>query len=75
MIGNRLPRKYLAAYKAAGRKYFSRVMKSHLIPVGKDGGVWEQGVVRAFKHFRSQRLALICKTFEKEAGVKLFRKG
>ena len=58
----------------AGRKYFPRVMKSHLIPVGNDGGVWEQGIVRAFKLFRSQRLKVICKTFEKEAGLKLFRK-
>jgi hypothetical protein len=73
-IGKRLPRKYMAAYQAAGRKYFPRVMKSHLIPVGKEGGVWEKGIVRAFKHFRSQRLTLICKTFEKEAGLKLFRK-
>jgi hypothetical protein len=74
MIGKRLPRKYLAAYHASGRKYFSRVMKSHLIPAGKDGAVWDQGVVRSFKRFRAQRLALICKAFEKEAGIKLFRR-
>ena len=49
--------------------------KNCSISVGKDGAVWEHGVVRSFKHFRSQRLALICKTFEKEAGIKLFRKG
>lgn len=75
MIGKKLPRKYLAAYQSAGRRYFPRVMKSHLIPAGKDSAVWEHGVVRAFKNFRSQRLALICKAFEKEAGIKLFRKG
>jgi hypothetical protein len=75
MIGKKLPRKYLATYQSAGRRYFARVMKSHLIPAGKDGAVWEHGVVRAFKLFRSQRLALICKAFEKEAGIKLFRKG
>ena len=75
MIGKKLPRKYLATYQSAGRGYFARVMKSHLIPAGKDGAVWEHGVVRAFKLFRSQRLALICKAFEKEAGIKLFRKG
>lgn len=74
MIGKKLPRKYLANYQLTGRRYFARVMRSHLIPVGKDGAVWEHGVVRAFKLFRSQRLALICKAFEKEAGIKLFRK-
>ena len=74
MIGKKLPRKYLEAYRMAGRKYFARVMKSHLIPVGKEEGVWERGVVRAFKSFRSERLVLICKAFEKEAGIRLFRR-
>lgn len=74
MIGKKLPRKYLEAHRAAGRKHFPRVMRSHLIPVGKEGGVWERGVVRAFKRFRSERLALICKAFEKEAGIRLFRR-
>lgn len=73
-IGNRLPRKYLAAYREIGRERFRRVMKSHLIPVGTDSGVWDKGVVDAFKRFRHSRLALICSAFEKEAGMKLFRK-
>ncbi len=71
----RLPRHYLDEYREAGRKRFRRVMKSHLIPVGKESGVWEQGVVRAFRIFRQHRLALICSEFEKEAGIKLFRRG
>jgi len=49
-------------------------MRSHLIPVGNDNGVWQRGAVRAFKQFRKERLALICASFEKEAGIKLFRK-
>ncbi len=73
-IGMRLPRNYLADYCDAGRSRFRRVMRSHLIPVGNDSGVWERGVVRAFKQFRQQRLALICSEFEKEAGTKLFRR-
>ena len=75
MIGSKLPHTYLAVYRENGRKHFSRDMRSHLIPVGKDGGVWERGVVRAFKQFRAERLALICRAFEKEAGMKLFRNG
>jgi hypothetical protein len=45
-----------------------------LIPVGDDSGVWELGVVGAYKKFRQQRLALICAKFEKAAGIPLFRK-
>jgi hypothetical protein len=73
-IGMRLPRYYLDDYREAGRQQFQRVMRSHLIPVGAESGVWQHGVVRAFKQFRQQRLALICTEFEKEAGIKLFRK-
>ncbi len=74
MVGMRLPRRYLADYRDSGRNHFARVMKSHLIPVGIESGVWERGTVQAFKHFRAERLALISKAFEKEAGFKLFRK-
>lgn len=73
-IGMRLPRYYLNDYREAGRKQFRRVMRSHLIPVGDESGVWERGVVRSFRRFRQQRLALICAEFEKAAGIKLFRR-
>ena len=43
--------------------------------VTTDSGAWEQGVVRGFRKFRQQRLALICAAFEKAAGMRLFRKG
>ncbi len=74
-IGMRLPRRYLTTYgEDLGRRQLRRVMKSHLIPAGKDRGVWERGRVRAFKQFRRERLALICSEFEKEAGTRLFRR-
>ena len=73
-IGMRLPSRYMADYSVAGRQQFRQVMRSHLIPVGDDSGVWERGVVKAFKLFRKQRLALICSEFEKVAGMKLFRR-
>lgn len=72
-IGMRVPRKYLAEYAAEGRDRFRKVMRSHLIPVGEDSGVWERGVVRGFKKFRQQRLKMISVQFEKVAGMKLFR--
>jgi hypothetical protein len=73
-IGSRLPCNYLASYRDANRKAFYKAMKSHLIPVRGDSGVWEQSTAKAFKGFRSERLALICKAFESEAGIRLFRR-
>lgn len=72
-IGKRLPRKYLTEYRDLGRRRFNAVMKSHLIPVGGESGVWDRGVVRGYKAFRKSRLPLICAAFEKAAGIKLFR--
>ncbi len=73
-IGGRIPANYLEVLKRQNGRDFGRVMKSHLIPVGRDHGVWQRGVVRAFKRFRQERLELICRAFEKEAGIKLFAK-
>ena len=73
-IGSRLPRSYLTDYYESARAQFRRVMRSHLVPVGDDSGVWERGVVRGFRKFRQQRLALICAAFEEAAGMKLFRR-
>jgi hypothetical protein len=74
-IGMRVPRKYLNEYRELGRVRFQQVMRSHLIPVGHDSGVWGRGLVAGFKEFRQQRLKLICAAFEKAAGMKLFRSG
>lgn len=74
-IGKRLPRAYLTEYCSYGKRRFRRVMRSHLIPVGSDAGVWQKGLMRSFKSFRQQRLQLICLEFERAAGIKLFRRG
>ena len=73
-IGKKLPRRYLAECRDGGRKRFRSVMRSHLIPVENGSGVWKPSVAPAFRQFRSERLNLICKAFEREAGMKLFRK-
>jgi hypothetical protein len=72
-IGQKLPRIYLADYKGAGRSYFQSVMKSHLIPVRPDSGVWAPGIKSGFKQFRTDRLEIICKAYEAKAGIKLFQ--
>ncbi len=73
-IGKRIPRSYLNGYREAGRQRFRRIMKSHLIPVSEDSGIWERGLIRGFKEFRRQRLKLVCAEFEKKAGMKLFQR-
>jgi hypothetical protein len=74
-IGKKLPRHYMADCRDNIGRRFRSVMRSHLIPFENGSGVWERNVARAFKQFRSERLNLICKAFEKEAaGLKLFRK-
>ena len=44
-IRMRFPRHYLDEYREEGRQRFRRVMRSHLIPVGEESGVWERGVI------------------------------
>lgn len=72
-IGGKLPGNYLSNYRDNGWQLFSQVMRSHLIPIEKDSGIWDKGIVQAFKQFRKTRLALICKELEREAGIKLFQ--
>jgi hypothetical protein len=47
-------------------------MKSHLIPVDSQSGVWMDDVKAGFKKFRTDRLRIICQAIEKQAGIKIF---
>jgi hypothetical protein len=49
-------------------------MKSHVVPYKSDSGLWFAGARRGYKKFINQRLQLICSAFEKEAGIRLFKK-
>ena len=71
-FGSKSPRVYLAEFK--GKKFFGRAMKSHIIPCDQDSGLWRRGVSSAFRQFRKRRLQMICKAFEDEAGIRLFRR-
>lgn len=73
-IGKQVPQKYLSYYARIDKAQFQKAMRSHLIPVQRDSGVWESGLADGFKKFRQQRLQLICDAFEKAAGMKLFRR-
>jgi hypothetical protein len=50
-------------------------MRSHLIPYGPDSGIWDTDLKRGYRKFLKQRLDLICKAFDSQAGMRLFREG
>lgn len=70
--GARSPRSYLVEFES--KKHFARAMRSHLIPHDAESGLRDRGVDKAFRTFRKRRLQVICKAFEQEAGIRLFRK-
>ncbi len=71
-IGSKKPVDYLDEFRH--RRHFGKVMRSHLIPHSKDGALWQPQVWRAYRNFQNERLDLICKMFNREAGMNLFRK-
>lgn len=72
MFGSNKPIVYLEPSRR--KKHFSRVMKSHLIPYRGESHLWDRNVRSGYRKFISQRLSVICKAFEKEAGIPLFMK-
>lgn len=66
-ISDDLPREYLGAFKR--KRYFRGVMKSHLIPVQKNSGVWNKSVKEGFKLFLNQRANLLLNGIADVAGV------
>ena len=72
-IGSRRPRLYLGDVRDNG-SYFKRKMARHLIPVDGDSGVWSVNVRRGFQRFMNERVNMICRALEEEAGTRLFQK-
>lgn len=71
-FGMRRPDSYFAPYMK--KRHFRRTMKSHLIPYDGQSGLYTPGVSRAYRQFKARRLRMICAAFEREAGVRLFRR-
>ena len=71
-IGSKKPAVYLEEF--SHRKSFSKVLWSHLIPHFKGSGIWDHNVRRGFKRFQNDRLDQICTAFQRQAGIRLFRK-
>ena len=72
-IGSRRPRSYLGDVEKNGT-YFKRKMSRHLIPIHDDSGVWHRNFKKGFMRFIRERIDLICRELEKEAGIRLFRR-
>lgn len=73
-LGSRRPKSYFGEIKDDG-KFFRKKMAHHLIPVDNDSGIWSSDIRKGFKQFIQKRRDMICKGFETEAGIKLFRRG
>ena len=71
-IGSNKPVVYLEEFRR--RKSFGQVMSSHLIPHFKGGGLWDKNIRRGYKQFQNERLEKLCHAFERQAGIKLFRR-
>jgi hypothetical protein len=70
-FGSKKPFKYLEEFQR--KRYFARVMRSHLIPFDQKSGLWDASVTRGYRSFLKARTRLLCRTFERAAGMKLFR--
>jgi hypothetical protein len=70
-FGSKKPFKYLEVFRR--KRYFGRVMRSHLLPFDQRSGLWDMSVTRGYRSFLKARTRLLCRAFEKAAGMKLFR--
>ncbi|RMG23821.1 MAG: DUF262 domain-containing protein [Armatimonadetes bacterium] len=69
-FGSKRPSSYLKPYR--GRRHFANAMRIHLIPHGPRAAVWRGAVKQSYKEFQQERMQLIRKAFELEAGMRLF---
>lgn len=67
-ISDDKPAVYLGEYKR--KRFFKSVMRTHLIPVWSDSGVWEQNIRSGFKSFLNERANLILNGISKLAGAR-----
>lgn len=71
-IGSKPPLKYLGALRK--KRFFGPSMRSHLMPHGSKSGLWAEAARAGFAVFVRQRQVEICRAFEREAGMRLFRR-
>ena len=71
LFGSKKPFKYLDDYRH--KRYFARVMRSHLIPIDSKSGIWDRNVDSGYKRFLKARTRLLCRAFDRAAGMRIFR--
>lgn len=67
-----LPRVYLEEVKHF--RHFRKSLRSHLLPDSSRSALWGGANKTTMKAFFDERLPLICKAFEKQAGLRVFRR-
>lgn len=72
-VGQRAPRYYLETVPKS-RRALALALRSHLIPSADGEGVWDRSITRGFKTFLDARGRLLVKTFEAQAGMRLFER-
>ena len=72
-VGQQAPRSYLEEVPRSARVR-NTALRSHLLPNGRDSGLWDRSVKRGFKAFREERESILKKAFDKKAGVGLFER-
>jgi hypothetical protein len=70
-FGSKKPFKYLEEFQR--KRYFARVMRGHLLPIDQKSGLWDTSIARGYRSFLRARTRLLCRSFERAAGTKLFR--
>jgi hypothetical protein len=71
VIGSRRPHLYLGEVRDSGT-YFKRKMERHLLPVHVGNGVWVRNIKQGFNRFLKERMEMVCRALEEEAGIPLF---
>lgn len=69
-ISDDYPHKYLGYYKTKRKKYFHSVMRSHVLPIKMDSGVWEMNTKKGFKSFLNQRAERLLTRIANKVGIK-----
>lgn len=69
-IGSKKPKDYLLMCR--NKKTRRSVLRSHLIPSGDESPLWTSRVKKDYRRFVRERVAVICKAFEKQAEARIF---
>jgi len=70
-VGQKAPRNYFDDIPKNKRAQ-TLALRSHLVPLRRDRGIWDRSIKRGFRNFLKDRAWLLARSFEKQAGIRLF---